>query len=316
MLREKRGSTIAKGDALEAKLAERDAKPKNPNLGRPMGATDLKPRKQRGSASLGVGQMSKLRHSGYRVSQQNDVSKLGSYAITDTKFNSLVNALGETSNAVASLASLYNNLSPELKTQFKGEVLRRQGRTPQASGVYLDTTDKGQRAILNKRTVGMAQVAGGDLESQLIHTLSQDNDLLHTVVAGITLRLKEHSVFELLGLEPISACEALLLKMECRMSDPAYIMLRKLLPKGQLPSLKPVKDSAFALTPGVMKLQGSNDGAMLESPFSAIMSDARLLLNRTVRHPPPHKTTYSKHINIFYYKTCLKLIAHSSIWLA
>jgi hypothetical protein len=266
-------------------------KPKHAG-GRPNGKLDSAPRKAYKGHSLSDGSRARLRTVGQMNTQRNSVpySTLGpSHTYTNEERGVIVSTVEEHRVALDSLQSLWEKCAAVDRERFRDHIGTRKRRCLPSShfleiGAPCKSASepgvKSARSTLSSRQKRIEDVVGGDVVSQMVFAFGRDRPLLDSMLGSLRQAFGANELQEF-GTQEIGILEALIIKEECRMSDLGYKILRKLLPKGLLPALKPVKERAFARSLGVKQLEGVEDGAIVIDPIGMLTKDiAHLRLHK------------------------------------
>ena len=157
-------------------------------------------------------------------------------------------------------------------------VLPEASRRRTTSSELNDRKDESAQALKRHRHKEVLHVSGGDVAGLMVTELRSNPDLLKEILLN-ALELFEATDAFVAFKDPLTYQEALEAKMGANLSDTAYRFLRKMLPKGYLPSIKAVTKQKWARSEKMQLIPGVPDSAM-------VLDHVQLLLD-DVRHRPP-----------------------------
>ena len=124
--------------------------------------------------------------------------------------------------------------------------------------------------VLAKRHQEITHVCAGDLPGQIEYLLHSKRSLRSEICQLMRLHCTESEYASHIGLTRAQASH---LFETCHLSESAYVELRRILPKGLLPSMKKVNHSKFCRIQPTDKLEGVNDGAIVRDPIAMLERD-------------------------------------------
>jgi hypothetical protein len=147
-------------------------------------------------------------------------------------------------NSLEQLTQFYESCPPHIRKSFTVATTPA-GRQRNPSGEFDETTPAGRRT-LQRRSVEISKLCGGDAVGQLAKMVSsglvpkEELSALLEVVQGALSKLdpKALSNIGVTFAKPLAIGEALEMKLETGMSHTAYSTLKRILPKGTGNSLQ------------------------------------------------------------------------------
>jgi hypothetical protein len=244
--------------------------------GRPKGSVDTVIRRKRNGSNLSVGSQKRLIRGGQRYTIADyRLGSVGNEGLQEHHLQGASKIVEDVSQEFAQVLSQYEKLDKEDKAKLKKLLCpapRKRRSNPSSRFLEKGTSDKNAMRELKVRHDNIMATCGNDLPGQLIYSFKKDGELCKEALQGLkTVFTKEW--LDVMGTSEMGKLEALVLKEETRLSDEGYRILRRLLPKGTLPSLKPVLETKFANTPGVIRVPGVLDGVMVEDPIGMMIRD-------------------------------------------
>jgi len=216
--------------------------------------------------------------------------------------------LSEVGDVLENLSVLWAKATRTERTAFKkaqDDMRMSLGRRPSPSAAFQEILQRevAPKArvqalrVMNARQTTINDVCGGDFTSQLEYALIRDGELRVAVASLMSdLEVCSGGVGEVGTFIGLSCHDAHCIMVETGLSAAAYTALRHLLPRGLLPSIKPVTAAKRAMAPGMESMEGIADSAICTDMVGMLMQDLSVVdqvwadISSPMGQPPQPRT--------------------------